>query len=68
MKSGLAGKATLGVKAKGLPLYSSPYGTPQPTFVTSLRVQMPVEGGACFETTFSTPIANDPIQFEAKGD
>ena len=65
-KAGIAGKAQVQVQGKGV-------NVPMPTLqlTTPVTVQLLIDDGVtteCWQTTFSAaPIANDAVQFKAKG-
>jgi cysteine-rich repeat protein len=62
VKTGPAGKAKAQIDAKGALLTS-----PAPPLPTPLRVQLQVEGGACFETRHQSPTINQPGRFQSRG-
>ena len=64
MSAGTAGKASIGVKAKGTSL-----APPAPPLGLPLRVQLQVEDGACFETQHdaASTTRNVAGSFKARG-
>lgn len=52
LRTGVDGKAGIDVKGKGPGLAASPVGLPTPPLGLPLRVQLQIEGGACFEADY----------------
>jgi hypothetical protein len=64
LKEGDTGKAKIAVKGKGLNL-----GLPSLPLSPPVRVQLKrSDGSACWDATFSNPVANDTGRFKAKSD
>jgi len=63
LKEGVAGAAS--VKAKGKDSF---LGVPALPLTPPVRVQLQAATGSCWEAVFSTPTANDVLQFKAKAD
>jgi cysteine-rich repeat protein len=64
LKSGAAGVAKASLKGKGA-------GLPMPVlgaFALPLKAQLQARGGACLESTFSTPLRNTSAEFACRSD
>lgn len=70
LKVGSVGKSKLIVRAAGANLSARSFAIPTPPLATPLRVQLHVEGGACFEATYSASgvLVNQPGRFKGRGD
>jgi cysteine-rich repeat protein len=63
-RAGAAGQGKLAVKGRGPLLAMPPLGLATPVTVRLQRA----DGGGCWESSYSVPIANDPAQFKARSD
>lgn len=70
LKVGSAGKSKLIVKAAGSNLSGRSFDLPAPPLALPVRVQLHIEGGACFEATYSSAgvLINEPGRFKGRGD
>jgi len=70
LRTGDAGKARVAIKGAGENLSGRSYGMPTPPLSFPLRVQLQIEGGACFEASYSGAgaLRNEPGRFKARAD
>jgi cysteine-rich repeat protein len=68
LKAGIAGKASITAKLKGVNLSSRPLGIPNLPVSLPLRVQLQSSNGQCWESTHSRALRNDPAQLSSKSD
>ena len=69
LRPGATGDPKADVKGVGTGLSGRPFGLPPPPFALPLRMQVQVEGGACFEAAHGAPgvITNVPGSFKGRG-
>ena len=69
LRPGAAGDSKVDIKGDGIGLSGRPFGLPAPPLALPLRMQVQVDGGACFETTHGAAgaVKNEAGSFKGYG-